>query len=58
MLDLHGKYVETTVYHSHGSGDEGGSFGDEVVYGAAEFLGFAETLEGCLAYDVGSSFGQ
>lgn len=52
MQGLHGEGVEAAVYDGDGAGDERGGVGNQILDGAAQFLGIAEALEGRLAYHV------
>ena len=55
---LHGKYIETTIYHRNRTRYKGRCITDEIMYGSAQFLGFAETLEGSLTYYIGATFSK
>lgn len=52
MQGLHGEGVEAAVYYGDGAGDERGGVGNQILDGAAQFLGLAEALERRLAYHV------
>ena len=55
-MDLHGKRVETSVYHCHGACDELGSIAHQVVYGATEFFRLAHTSKWGLTYYIFAAF--
>ena len=52
MRGLHCEGVEAAVYDGDGAGDERGGVGNQVLDGAAKFLGIDEALEGRLTYHV------
>ena len=53
---LHGKYIETTIYNCNRTRYKGRRITDEIMYGSAQFLGFAESFERGLTNYIGSAF--
>lgn len=54
---LHGKSVESTIDHSHRTGDKLGRIGHQVVDGSTEFIGLSHSAERSLTDDILSAFG-